>query len=645
MTAVPDIVIDRCVVSVVRHGGWSWGANPRRYADRVLTMLPALIAERFADVAASGEDVEITEPVKLAIRLTTSDLAANGAAPVPSVLVHPSGPPPTTGRVAATSPLGGPLVRISPDEPGTSPGADGSAPVPGPRADDDTDGTVGDDLARPPVHFGLLDLLVSLDVRGHLDVMLALLPPAVLDDWYRVLLPPNDRPSADVSPDRVASLVTLHATGELSALLHVAPASARSGWHRTLAGSGDRSVAEIAALAQSVDADGRCADSVQRHRDGVGTVARVATRLGVSATESLLGSSGNARAATSSTAARRRDNPMAPAVRPETAANQADVLDVEIDSALPFLLLGPLAQAGYLDAISPAFELPGLAGTTGLFATALAATVAPFDPGVVTVFAGLTHAPSPSALSTFAAQARAALPALDAVLATSLVLGHTADIPLLLSVDAGIDSGGLVLADLEGLFPMAWLEEVAEALPIWRACGSPTLLVAPAAARPAVLRDLDRAGVTFVIDVPPTRHEPWRRLPGLEKAWTNSPECPSTDLSQLPWAVAQLDELITRLSLPGDAFDLQLRNSATLASSYALGSIAWTLWRDRETAHPLLARERFADLSARVRVDATSAHVYLPLGRRHSDLHDHGWLVDVPNVPWLDGRIVEFSGG
>jgi len=35
----------------------------------------------------------------------------------------------------------------------------------------------------------------------------------------------------------------------------------------------------------------------------------------------------------------------------------------------------------------------------------------------------------------------------------------------------------------------------------------------------------------------------------------------------------------------------------------------------------------------------------LPLGRRYRDLYEHGLLADVREVPWLDGRVLEFSGG
>ncbi|MFJ6997946.1 hypothetical protein [Streptomyces sp. NPDC003090] len=85
--------------------------------------------------------------------------------------------------------------------------------------------------------------------------------------------------------------------------------------------------------------------------------------------------------------------------------------------------------------------------------------------------------------------------------------------------------------------------------------------------------------------------------------------------------------------------------TATLAALLGLSTIAWTLWRDRETPDPLLALHRFADLEATVRFDRDAVRVRVPLGRRHTDLLRGGLLADVPDVPWLGGRPLTFTGG
>jgi hypothetical protein len=71
--AADGITVHRCVVRVVRRGGWSWGPDPRRLVRQVVDALPELLAERFAEhLAGDGPDLEITEPVRVTVRLGQS---------------------------------------------------------------------------------------------------------------------------------------------------------------------------------------------------------------------------------------------------------------------------------------------------------------------------------------------------------------------------------------------------------------------------------------------------------------------------------------------------------------------------------------------------------------------------------------------
>ena len=98
-----DIVVRRCTVQVVRHGGWSWGPQPRRLVDQVLAALPGLIAERLADLAPddASQDVEITEPVRVAVSLPLADLLSGRFDGLPHAAV-------------AMEPLPIPLLRVQP---------------------------------------------------------------------------------------------------------------------------------------------------------------------------------------------------------------------------------------------------------------------------------------------------------------------------------------------------------------------------------------------------------------------------------------------------------------------------------------------------------------------------------------------------
>jgi hypothetical protein len=179
-------------------------------------------------------------------------------------------------------------------------------------------------------------------------------------------------------------------------------------------------------------------------------------------------------------------------------------------------------------------------------------------------------------------------------------------------------------------------------------CGSPPVLVAPSAV--GALRGLAAAGASFVVAAPPARGERWRRLPPY-RLWTNNLGDPA--LARYAGGYQPAVELTAEFTqaLAGDreavplAAGPALGRSLLLAAGLGLGTLAWTLWREREPTDPLLALERFADLSARVSFEPHRVRLRLPLGPRHTDLSEHGLLADVRGVPWLGGRVVEFSGG
>nr|WP_042185013.1 hypothetical protein [Kibdelosporangium sp. MJ126-NF4]CEL16455.1 hypothetical protein [Kibdelosporangium sp. MJ126-NF4]CTQ90407.1 hypothetical protein [Kibdelosporangium sp. MJ126-NF4] len=324
--------------------------------------------------------------------------------------------------------------------------------------------------------------------------------------------------------------------------------------------------------------------------------------------------------------------------------------ETEVGSVLPFLLAGPLARIGYLDAIGPALDGLDMAEEAPLFAAALAYKVlgavargwrrTPEDNASAAAFAGLDSVPD---LTDFARQVRPALPVLDAVLALSLCRGHDPGEPLVIM---GV-GGRLLLVDALGTFPVAWSSDVAGLLAHWEGCGRPSVLVR--GSLPAgCMRDLAAAGVSFVTDVRPLRGDPVSRLPWRSPLWT----CGSPDSRLVAAAsghAARVDSVVQALVVERRAVplaqDASLERSVTLAASVGLGMIAWTLWHARETPDPVLALSRFADLSAVVRYGADAVQVRIPLGRRHSDLLRGGLLADVPDVVWLGGRTLTFSGG
>ncbi|NBH03980.1 hypothetical protein, partial [Amycolatopsis sp. SID8362] len=160
---------------------------------------------------------------------------------------------------------------------------------------------------------------------------------------------------------------------------------------------------------------------------------------------------------------------------------------------------------------------------------------------------------------------------------------------------------------------------------------------------PSALRDLAAGGVRFLTDARPLRDDPLTRVRWKTPLWTTGGVEPRLAAR---FSAERLDELVRVLFVEHRAVplaaDRALEHSVSLAASLALGMIAWQLW---EGDSPVRALTTFADLEATVRFTRDAVRVKLPLGRRHTDLWRGGALTDVPDVVWLGGRTLTFSGG
>jgi hypothetical protein len=566
-----EITVHRCAVRVVRRGGWSWGPDPRGLVQRVLDALPDLLAAEFDEhLAGDGPDVEITEPVRLSVRL--SSRGGGVLAPTSLVLEPAAGGDPLPRPVPLPEP-----VRAEAD-PSTSDLA-GEFPA---FVEDAPESTL-------PTLAALFDELAE---RDELAALLALLPEETLLSYLSALLAGSTAEPAGTEPD--AELVDELVGGPVAEL--AAELARRLSLPRLPA-----TRAEIAGLVRSLRGEHPVAEDTP-------DVARV-----------------------------------------DVTATPRQAGETRVGSVLPFLLAGPLARTGYLDAIGPALSGVDLLDDAPLFAVALAYKVlgapqrgwrrTPEDDAAAATFAGCESVPD---LAAFARRVHPALPVLDGVLALSLCRGHDPADPLLVT---GVDDG-LLLADARGTFPVAWASTVDGLVPHWAACGRPPVLVCDSPLPPACLRDLAAAGVRFITDVRPLRDDPLSRLPWRTPLWTTGGVEPRFAV-ELP--AGRLDELVRTLFVAHRAVprasDDALEHSVALAASLSLGMIAWQLWRDRETPDPVLALTRFADLEGTVRFTRDAVRVKVPLGRRHTDLWRGGVLTDVPNVVWLGGRTLTFSGG
>ena len=234
MTTTADIVVRRCTVRVVRHGGWSWGPQPRRLVDQVIAALPGLIAARLGDLAPDGEpDVEITEPIRIAVSVRLADLLAGRFDPLRHVATAAE-PLPEPG------PAPGPMSATATSRPGTpSPWGHTSA------------------ISAHHQPETLMQFLTGLFERGELDHFLALLPVGTLEVWYQTLAAlPAVAPASRAGPAVLPDMAT----------------------DRLQAGSSHLAT-DVPALQPEAVAS-READRLRQLRDAIGAIAARAGRLG-----------------------------------------------------------------------------------------------------------------------------------------------------------------------------------------------------------------------------------------------------------------------------------------------------------------------------------------------------------------------------
>ncbi|GAA1140998.1 MULTISPECIES: hypothetical protein [Streptomyces violaceusniger group] len=604
-----EITVRRCTVTVVRRGGWSWGPEPRGLVRHVVEALPELLANHFAErLAADGPDVEITEPLTVTVRPGRSGRTVVGGPPVE---VH-FAPVPVVAHPDAES---------------------GTDAEPFARSFEESFATAPDPWTAP----GAAALFAELAERGELATLLALLPDASVRAYFLALLGVDDTAAARLLAELVGRAL---AAGPPPTPVHSPPGeAARHG--------------PAEALPERLRAAVAGADTAELPQLLAGFLASADREEAVRLARSLPGpydaGAGEPPGAAGATAAGTTSGA-------STTVGARTSGEVRVWSALPFLLAGPLARIGYLDAIGPALAGIELAEEAPLFAAALAYKAlgettrgwrrAERDTEAAAAFAGLPAPVAEERLTDFARQVGPALPVLDGVLALSVCRGHDPADPLLLT---GTDDG-LLLLDAQGMFPIAWTPEAAGLLPHWESSGRPPVLLCDGPLPPGTLRDLASAGVPFLTSVRPLRGDPVARLTWRTPLWAAEGAAPDLRLAAaLPAHAERCADLVTALVTGRRAVPLArdggLERTVTLAAALGLSTIAWTLWRDRETPDPVLSLRRLADLEATVRFEATAVRVRVPMGRRHMDLHNGGLLADVPDVAWLGGRTLTFSAG
>jgi hypothetical protein len=630
-----DVLIQRCTIRIVRHGGWGWGTEPRDLLNRVLTRLPGMIADEMEELWPDEEGREISAPIRLRIPVSVAELRTVAD----TVSIDPVLPVPDSRmRGLLRSALSQAFAAERDVETRSAAVGDEIIEADRPKP---TATAGGGSLADP------LSVLVSWLRDGLLQGRLDRFALDALTIWHtHILSSPMTVPTDSPAHTELAE--------HLAARLNSRP----PGIETDLAGTLRLRFQLFAALEATLR--GALGSAVIRH-----TLERVlpCSALHLAARDESvsppIASTPLAHLAAASF-------PISPLREPQGSAAARPVRSApkekRIGCALPLLMLGPLARIGYFEALSAVLAAAGASEMAPFFAVALAYRALdppargwlrpPLTREIAAACALMTEAPEDADIASLALAVSPQSSVLDAVVEDVLLEGHRTGTPLLLTRTRPAPDDRLVLWDVDGLFPIAI---TSDPVPVLRRILQEVVLVPANAATPALLAALDAAEIRFVTDAPPCRGERWVSVsikPG-ERWWSNDSLTAGSRLAiaggRLADAVELADEswqalAIDRPALPrktADAFDMAL----TLAAGLALGSIAWELWQNREPTALPLTLSRFRDLEARVRVDAERVSVLLPLGRRFFDLRDHGFLDDVQGIPWFGGRVLAFAPG
>jgi hypothetical protein len=633
------VIIKRCTLRIVRRGGWTWGPDPALLLNGALRALRIMVARKLAEVLSrSATDGEVSRS-RLSIAVRISELLELSG-------TFGSSPGPGANKSNLESRIERALEQAL-------------ATFPSEAREHEENGDRDAAPEEPPRELRwagtVLRVLIGWREEGVLASHLASFSIDSLEAWHASLL--EARTTSVAAPPEIGPAIErLLSAPELNAL--TGSATRATVLQRRLIAITEAvrqlNVAPsdpvlLAALDRRLPLAGEISESPQAELpDSETTFPPTPPSI-----------RGEARMDAGEEPARRS---RASTLRsPGLAQKSAPRADFKVESALPFLLLGPLSKMGYLKALEAVLEAAGLIEDAPLFATALAFKVleAP-ERGwrrsaaashSASIFAGLAEALPEAALGGFSCRIAALVSPLDSVISQSILEGHDHRKPVMLYKTP--TPPGLLLVDSEGCFVIGWSGEIDGLKPALTRLTPGLILVPASTASESLLARLEAHGCRFVTDAPPTRRERWRRLRhGGARLWTNDENAKDAWLVRMSEGMENVSERTRRLweslmKRPGVplAEDPHLEISLSLAAATALATLSWTLWREREATDPLLSLNRFADLDGQVRFEQDTVRVRLPLGRRYRELFDCGLLSDVRSVPWLPGRTVSFAWG
>lgn len=692
-----DINVVRCKMTITRRGGWSWGEHPRSIAQRVSHVLPELILQRIGEQFETDSDVEIRDPVVIRLRLSKSDLlqlhsrtslswGSTVNQQIEDAVRQSSFERQFAASVDRTS------TTTSPDRILIDPMKTTSTSERLPTSLNHTIFTI-EDAAHGVGQSWILDLfewLAEYAKAQRLPFLFSQLTPQTIAAWHdaifhAALASTNSPQSAiiglhlersktknDVDPNTDGrgqpTKIETHADEKRIPDSLVAQFDQLETWlPRVLDQKGIHSYRLHAALLAYRERKDYAFD-----RNVLGAIAR-RIPLDEAKLESLKTNSSDTKSSDMCSTSSDPQTKVTSTSLRSTSSNgvawsSQRKLDFHgeftLDSVLPFLLLEPLSRAGYWRTMSLALHTAGLPEFAASFAMAFAFKLmqAPQrgwmrtsqDLRAAQAFACMQDLATEE-LVRLANQAEAFSPLLDTHLANQLLADLQEHHPFFLTRLSSAPTDNLLLFDAAGAFPIAILQDTTDLEPILQGLNNPCLLIGERCSDDGLLSDLDSLGLTFVLQTLTASSPNRRRVRHRDGRtfWTNS--FATKDGQILKWgakieateANSELfakDVAVDRLGTPRNC-DRGLEHSLILAAGVGLAQIAWDLWKDKEDTHPMLALERFGDLSGKVRISDDEVRVTLPLGRRSMDLQSSGFLDDQCQIPWLSGRTLRFERG
>lgn len=624
-----DVRIRHCTLRLIRRGGWSWGPHPHQLLEQAREAIPRLLEEALKFSESYTNDVRIAQPVRLRLPLRLPISAADLRRALDRAL-------------AEVLPIANASIDTRP-----------SAPPPARHIDpfsNEPTVAVPNEIVRGST---LMRLLGDWLEQGLMAPTLERSPPSLLARWRLLLqrevtaLPHlfTPRKSASPDPSPMALQARVNACSVPSNMLD------------------DRNSLAILLLVLAAQKPRimLAPGELERLLDQL-TGARKQPAKQASPWEFVPASVHPVRNAPGQlTTADTTGTFRQPASPPQPSQAPTSEWTCEISSCVPFLVLGELSRLGWIRTLAGCLSGAGLAHEGAVLAMMLAYKCLPppsrgwrRSPAAVRVaatFAGLREPKQESHLARHAEALAEALIPLDTWLTAKLARDGLQQQSLLLYRLSHSEPNWLLLESGQSL-PIAWCNDHESLLDRLNWFDDPLLWVSTAAAETALLEKMDAAGLRFVTRAQPVRGESWRPVAHTTGLWSNTSiesaganwrallEAGATELHAEAIDTGFLRERPTCVTHRCDSLDRIL----SVAAGVALARIAAALWSDHEPTTPLLALQRFGDLSAQVMVEPTLLRVHLPLGRRSLDLREHGALERIAEVPWLDGRVVEFTG-